>query len=101
VAEETGVRAVVIGEPAFAHTAVRGHVAPWAVIEMKVTDSTAHRHIDFVYVCRASGGHLAAQLNEVSGARWVPVAEVAGLPTPVELPELVAASARWATTAHA
>jgi hypothetical protein len=29
-------------------------------------------------------------------ALWVPVAHLAGLPTPVELPELVAVAARWA-----
>lgn len=98
VAEETGVQAVVLGEPAFAHPAVRSHAAPWAIIEMDVTDSKvgAHRHIDLVYVCRASGGDLTAQLEEVSGARWVPVADVAGLPTPAELPDLVATAARWA-----
>lgn len=100
VAEETGVHAVVLGESPFAHAAVASHAAPWAVIEMDVTDSKdgQHRHIDFVYVCRASGGDLAVQLEEVAGVRWVPVADVAGLPTPVELPDLVAAAARWAKT---
>jgi 8-oxo-dGTP pyrophosphatase MutT (NUDIX family) len=98
VVEETGIQAVVLGEPAFAHPAVASHAAPWAVIEMDVTDSKvgAHRHIDFLYVCRASGGDLAPQLEEVAGARWVPVADLAELPTPAELPELVAAAARWA-----
>lgn len=100
VLEETGVQAAVIGEPGFTHTAVQGHASPWAVIEMDVTDSKVgtHRHIDFVYVCRATGTNLTAQLEEVSGARWVPVADVAGLPTPTELPELVAAAAQWAKT---
>lgn len=100
VVEETSVQAVVLGELGFAHTAVQGHASPWAVIEMDVTDSKhgEHRHIDFVYVCRAAGTDLTAQLEEVSGARWVPVADVAGLPTPAELPELVAAAARWAKT---
>ncbi len=69
---------------------------------MDVTDAKvgAHRHIDLVYVCRACGGDLTAQPEEVAGARWVPVADVAGLPTPAELPELVAAAARWAKTQH-
>jgi 8-oxo-dGTP diphosphatase len=100
VVEETGIRAAVLGETGFAHTAVTGHVPPWAIIEMDVTDSKvgAHRHIDFVYVCYAYGGSLAAQLEEVAGVRWVPVAGLVGLPTPVELPELVAAAARWAKT---
>lgn len=100
VIEETGIRATVLGETEFAHTAVASHLLPWAIIEMDVTDSKvgAHRHIDFVYVCFAHGGDLAAQLEEVADARWVPIAEVAGLLTPVELPGLVTAAAQWAKT---
>ena len=99
VAEETGIRARVLGEAGFAHPAVVGHVAPWAIIEMEVTDSKVgtHRHIDFVYVCRAVGGALTAQLEEVADARWVPIADL-GLPTPPELPALVAQAAGWART---
>jgi 8-oxo-dGTP diphosphatase len=98
VHEETGIQAAVIGEPAFAHPAVRSHPAPWAIIEMDVTDSRigAHRHIDLVYVCRASGGDLTAQLEEVSGVRWVPVPDITDLQTPAELPALADAAARWA-----
>jgi 8-oxo-dGTP pyrophosphatase MutT (NUDIX family) len=98
VVEETGVVASVIGEPAFSHPAVRSHPAPWAIIEMDVVDVKvgAHRHIDAVYVCRATGGDLTAQLEEVAGVRWVTIADVAGLPTPAEMPELVAAAALWA-----
>jgi 8-oxo-dGTP diphosphatase len=98
VAEETGIQATPIGEPAFTHLAVRSHVAPWAIIEMEVTDAKvgAHRHIDLVYVCHTAGGELAAQLEEVAGARWVPVAAVVDLPVPAELPALVAAAAQWA-----
>jgi 8-oxo-dGTP pyrophosphatase MutT (NUDIX family) len=103
VFEETGVQAVVLGEPAFAHAAVRSHAAPWTVIEMDVTDSRdgRHRHLDFVYVCRAAGGDLTAQQEEVAGVQWVAAAELARLPTPVELPELVAAAALWANKASA
>ncbi|MGI8446690.1 MAG: NUDIX hydrolase [Streptosporangiaceae bacterium] len=98
VREETGIQAVITGEPAFAHPAVLSHPAPWAIIEMDVTDSRvgAHRHIDLVYVCRASGGDLTAQLEEVSGVRWVPVTDVAELQTPSDLPALADAAARWA-----
>lgn len=97
VVEETGIHAQVIGETGFTHPAVQSHIAPWTVIEMDVTDTKdgQHRHIDFVYVCRPSSGTLAAQLEEVSGVRWVPVADIAQLPTPAELPELAAAAARW------
>jgi len=34
----------------------------------------------------------------LAGARWVPVADVAGLSTPTDLLELVVATARWAKT---
>jgi len=98
VREETGIQAVIIGEPAFSHPAVRSHAAPWAIIEMDVTDSKvgAHRHIDLVYVCRASGGDLAAQLEEVSDLQWVSPGDLAGLQAPAELPALAVAAARWA-----
>lgn len=98
VVEETGVQAVVLGEPGFVHPAVRWHASPWAVIEMDVTDSKvgAHQHIDFVYVCRAAGVDLAVRREEVVGARWVPVADVAELCTPAELPDLVVAARQWA-----
>lgn len=97
--EETGIHAVVIDEPVFTHPAVQSHAAPWAIIEMDVHDSKvgAHKHIDFVYVCRASGGNLAAKSEEVGGARWVPVADVSSLDTPADLPALVSAAARWAS----
>jgi 8-oxo-dGTP pyrophosphatase MutT (NUDIX family) len=98
VAEETGLKAEVIGEPPFTHPAVQSHPAPWAVIEMDVTDANVgpHRHIDLIYVCRAIGGDLTAQLDEVAAARWVPVASIGTLPTPAELPHLVTAAAAWA-----
>jgi 8-oxo-dGTP pyrophosphatase MutT (NUDIX family) len=43
VIEETGVMAVVLGEPGFAHTAVQGHASLWAVIERDVTDFQGRR----------------------------------------------------------
>ncbi|GAA2332887.1 NUDIX hydrolase [Dactylosporangium salmoneum] len=100
VLEETGVKAVVLGTPAFRHAAVVSHAAPWAIIEMPVRDRKVgeHHHIDFVYVCRAVSGELTAQLEEVSGARWVPLTELADLPAPAELPDLVTAAAAWADT---
>ncbi|MFG1992799.1 NUDIX hydrolase [Actinoplanes sp. NPDC048988] len=100
VLEETGVHVAVLGEPAFVHAAVRGHVSPWAIIEMDVSDSQvgAHRHIDFVYVCRATNTEVNARPEEVADARWIPVVDVTALRTPAELPELVATAARWAKT---
>jgi 8-oxo-dGTP pyrophosphatase MutT (NUDIX family) len=34
VVEETGMQAVVLGEPGFAHTAMQGHAAPWTVTKI-------------------------------------------------------------------
>jgi 8-oxo-dGTP pyrophosphatase MutT (NUDIX family) len=98
VEEETGVRAYVVSDPLFAHPAVTVHPAPHAVLEMDVRDNKIgeHRHIDMVYVLRAITSELAQQTEEVSGARWVPIADVAGLDTPAELPALVTDAARWA-----
>lgn len=81
VREETGIQAAIIGEPAFSHPAVRSYPAPWAIIEIDVTDSKvgAHRHIDLLYVCRASGGDLTAQREEVSDVQWAPLGDLAGL----------------------
>jgi ADP-ribose pyrophosphatase YjhB (NUDIX family) len=59
--------------------------------------SKGYRHIDLVYVLRATATDLTAQLDEVSSARWVPLNDVGTLETPTELPELVAAAARWAS----
>lgn len=98
VLEETGIHAEVVTDRLFTHPAVTTHAPPYAIIEMAVTDAKVgpHRHIDLVYVLRAGSGELAVQLDEVSGARWVPTDEVAALATPAELPALVAEAALWA-----
>lgn len=96
--EETGIRATIIDGRAFTHPAVTAHAAPYAILEMPVTDSKIgeHRHIDFVYVLRAASGDLVPQLDEVAGAQWVPLIEIDRLDTPAELPALVAHAAIWA-----
>ncbi|MFK3980812.1 NUDIX hydrolase [Micromonospora sp. NPDC050397] len=96
--EETGVEVELVGKPSFEHPAVRSIVAPFAIIEMDVADSRdgKHRHIDFVYVCRARTAALTAQVEEVAGAEWVAIGSVADLNVPQELPTLVVAGARWA-----
>ncbi|GAB1639645.1 NUDIX domain-containing protein [Krasilnikovia sp. MM14-A1259] len=98
VAEEAGIHARVLHPPLFTHPAVTSHPTPWAIIEMDVEDRRhgPHRHIDLVYVCRATGGQLTAQLAEVGDARWVALGDVAALPIPGELPELIDAALRWA-----
>jgi 8-oxo-dGTP pyrophosphatase MutT (NUDIX family) len=98
VLEETGIRTQMISDELFTHPAITTHAPPYTIIEMDVTDATTgpHRHIDLVYVLRAVSGDLTAQLDEVGGARWVRIADLARLDTPAELPMLVAMAASWA-----
>ncbi|MEJ3745553.1 NUDIX domain-containing protein [Actinomycetes bacterium KLBMP 9797] len=100
VLEETGIHTQVIGNQLFTHSAVTTHAPPYTIIEMDVADTKVgpHRHIDLVYVLRAASGELAAQLDEVGGVQWVPLAELPGLDTPPELPDLVTEAANWAKT---
>ncbi len=98
VAEETGVRTRVITDDLFRHPAVTTHAPPPFIIEMDVSDPKVgpHRHIDLVYVLEAVSQQIVAQRAEVASVRWVPVAEVAALPTPAELPSLMARAVGWA-----
>jgi 8-oxo-dGTP diphosphatase len=86
----------VIGDELFTHPAITAHAPPFAIIEMDVVDAVVgpHRHIDLVYVLQALSVDLTAQLEEVSGARWVPIVDVDKLDTPTELPDLVAQAVR-------
>ena len=103
VLEETGIRTRVVTDQLFTHPAVITHAAPYTIIEMDVTDAKvgAHRHIDMVYVLRATSGHLAAQPAEVAEVRWVPFADLPTLDTPPELPALAVAARNWARDALA
>ena len=98
VAEETGIRAEVVSDPIVVYPAVMVHAPPYTILEMEVHDSKVgrHRHIDLVYVLHAPSGDVIAQVEEVGGAQWVPIADVAQLDTPTELPTLIADAARWA-----
>jgi 8-oxo-dGTP diphosphatase len=71
VLEETGVQAEVVSDPLFTHPAVTVHAPPYVILEMQVDDAKAgvHRHIDLVYVLRATAGDLTAQLEEIRAAR--------------------------------
>jgi 8-oxo-dGTP diphosphatase len=98
VREETGIIIDLITDRPFTHLAVAVHPAPLIVLEATARDPQAgdHRHIDFLYVGRPAGGLLNPQLDEVGEVRWVPLHEVAALPVPVELPELLQHAAAWA-----
>jgi ADP-ribose pyrophosphatase YjhB (NUDIX family) len=72
---------------------------PFAIVERFSRDRRIgpHRCLSFLYVCRAVGGELTPQLDEVADARWVPIAEIAALgEIPDDLLELVKAATRWA-----
>jgi 8-oxo-dGTP pyrophosphatase MutT (NUDIX family) len=99
VLEETGVSAEVVSDPLPDYPAVTVLAAPYAIVEIRVSDSTigSHRHIELVYVLRAASAQLTSRREEVSAARWVHIADVADLDTPAELPTLVAAAAQWAS----
>jgi hypothetical protein len=90
----------VISDPLFTHPAITTHAPPFAIIEMDVVDAKVgqHRHIDLVYVLRALSADLSAQLEEISGARWVPITDMDDFVTPAELPDLVAQAVRWANS---
>ena len=96
VEEETGLRTRVLKGPTFQHPAVTVHPVPFAILEVSATDNVfgEHRHIDFVYLLRATSTAITAQLDEVSHVRWVPVADVVHLDTPPDLPALVAEAVR-------
>jgi 8-oxo-dGTP diphosphatase len=98
VLEETGIHTEVISGDLFTHPAVTTHVPPYAIIEMDVADPLVgpHRHIDLIYVLRATSGSLTAQLAEVARVQWVPVAELSTVDTPPEVPSLAAAAYLWA-----
>jgi 8-oxo-dGTP pyrophosphatase MutT (NUDIX family) len=98
VLEETGIHTRPVPAEAFTHPAVRTHPTPFTIIEADVVDAAfgPHRHIDLVYVLRATHGQLAAQLDEVSAARWVPLADLASYDMPPELPTLFTQAVQWA-----
>lgn len=98
VREETGIIIDLITDLPFTHPGVAIHPAPLLVLEATARDPQAgdHRHIDFLYVGRPTGGVRNAQLAEVGEVRWVPLHEVAALRVPVELPGLLQHAAAWA-----
>lgn len=102
VREETGIEAEIIGPVPFSHPTVRSVPAPFAIIEMPVSDTRIgdHHHIDFVYVCRPVSGEINAQLAEVGDARWTPIAELTEIDAVADLADLVAEAALWSSRWH-
>jgi hypothetical protein len=54
-----------------------------------------HQHIDMVYVLAAGHGQVIPQREEVIGCAWIPLAKVADLDTPPELPALIEKAAEY------
>jgi 8-oxo-dGTP diphosphatase len=99
VAEETGLACRIVTVPRFVHPAATVLPAPFTILVHDIpanAQTPLHQHIDLVYVLAPEGGQATPQLEEVTGCRWVPLAGVADLHTPPELPSLVAAAAEYA-----
>ena len=96
VREETGLDCQITAPAVFAHDAVQVLPAPFTILVEDVPElGQTVQHIDCIYILRpaADPDALTAQEEEVTGLRWVPISQVAGLPTPPELPALIRAAA--------
>jgi 8-oxo-dGTP pyrophosphatase MutT (NUDIX family) len=102
VAEETGMTCQIISDTRFSHPAVTVLPPPFTICVQNIPgDPTTgpHQHIDMVYVLTPAGGTVTPQLEEVACCAWVPVAKVADLDTPPELPVLIEKAAKYKRTA--
>jgi 8-oxo-dGTP diphosphatase len=101
VAEETGITGQIITETRFSHPVATVLAAPFTICVQDIPGDARtgpHQHIDMVYVLRPVSGQATPQLTEVAGCAWVPLAKVAALDTPPELPALIGEAARYART---
>jgi 8-oxo-dGTP diphosphatase len=99
VREEVGLHVEILTEQHFAHPAVATVEAPYTILVEDVDDPEIgpHQHIDLIYICRPTTTTGAGQSIEYDGKyRWVPIATLAALDTPPELPALVEACATYA-----
>ena len=99
VSEETGITCQIIAEARFSHPATTVLAAPFTICVQDIPgDATAgpHQHIDMVYVLRPVSGLPTPQAREVNGCAWVPLAKVAELDTPPELPDMIQKAAGYA-----
>jgi 8-oxo-dGTP pyrophosphatase MutT (NUDIX family) len=99
VAEETGLSCRIVTESRFGHPATTVLPAPFTILVHDIpanAQTPLHQHIDMVYVLTPEGGQAIPRLEEVTGCAWVPLARVADLQTPPEVPSLVAKAAEYA-----
>lgn len=98
VQEETRLAAVIHGLPGswMKLPGMRWHPSPWMTAEAPAPAKAArpgkpaepaHRHIDMLFIGTADSSlRLATPADEVSGARWVPLASLDLLNTRPEVP---------------
>jgi 8-oxo-dGTP pyrophosphatase MutT (NUDIX family) len=101
VAEETGITGQIVAETRFSHPGTVVLPAPFTICVQDIPGDSKvgpHQHIDMVYVLAPAGGKVSPQLQEVAGCAWVPLAKVADLDTPPELPALIEKAAEYART---
>lgn len=96
--EETGIACEIVPDERFVHQSenVNTLARPFAILQEDVPEGgETVQHIDFIYVLRplTDPDRIVPQDGEVTGAKWVPIAEVRNLPTPHELPDLIEAAA--------
>ncbi|GLY75285.1 NUDIX hydrolase [Actinoallomurus iriomotensis] len=100
VREEVGLRVELIAERRFSHPRIEEVLLPFTIMDVAVSDNRIgrHRHLDAVYAARPLTTNVVLDAAEAQGYRWVPVDEVASLPVPAELPDLIAAVAEYAAS---
>jgi 8-oxo-dGTP diphosphatase len=99
VTEETGITCQITAESRFSHPAATVLPAPFTICVQDIpADMTTgpHQHIDMVYDLAADRGQVIPQREEVAGCAWIPLAKVADLDTPPELPALIEKAAEYA-----
>ncbi len=99
VAEETGITCQIVSEDRFSHPATTVLPSPFTICVQDIpadAKTGPHQHIDMVYVLTPADTRTTPQLEEVTGCAWVPLAKVADLDTPPELPALIEKAAEYA-----
>lgn len=99
VREEAGLEIELITEPRYSHPKINEVPLPFTIMDVPVRDEKIgpHRHLDAVYAARPVTAQITLN-HEAGGYRWVPIADVASLPVPDELPDLITAVAGYAAS---
>jgi len=99
IREVAGIACQIISETRFSQPAATVLPPPFTICVQDIRSDAkvgSHQHIDMVYVLTPSNGQATPQLEEVAGCAWVPLAKVADLDTPPELPTLIEKAAEYA-----